>query len=97
MASTLCFNPRPANRPGATRVCHVVAWVALDVSILARPIGRALQYSYNYIIKRQILLQIREPLAPNLNKGLKYEIWAKLVIDTKRLAEARTCRDFTAA
>ena len=40
-----CFNPRPARRPGATRVTarSPISWFSEAVSILARPAGRALR------------------------------------------------------
>ena len=38
-----CFNPRPARRPGATLVALDLVLRRVDVSILARPEGRALQ------------------------------------------------------
>ena len=39
-----CFNPRPPFRTGAT-TAGVSADAAKEVSILARPFGRALQYT----------------------------------------------------
>ena len=57
----LCFNPRPPRRTGATMETWKVARVVHDVSILARPEGRALRPSTPLRMLETICFNPRPP------------------------------------